>query len=341
MIFVDGSQGEGGGQVLRTSLALAALRGRELRMDNIRARRSQPGLRPQHLTAVRALAAITRAEVSGDAVGSTSLIFRPRGISPGHYTSDVAERRGSAGSVCLIAQTLLPVLIHASQPSKLVLKGGTHVPGSPSAHYLREVFLPALAALGIRATLELRAWGWYPQGGGEIRLSIFPSPRILPITWRTPPLREAFQGLSVAANLPDHVIQRQQQQLSRRLEWPARITAERGGGRGPGSLVFLWGPRAGFASLGARGKPAETVADEAVDAFMKFLSSHAAMDQYLADQLLLYLTLAEGPSIFTTEAVTSHLETNARVIEKFQGKTIQVEGNRGEPGEVTCAGKEK
>jgi len=339
MVVIDGSQGEGGGQILRTSLSLAALLGREVRLENIRAHRPRPGLRPQHLTAVRALAAVTRARVSGAEVGSIRLSFHPRGIFPGHYTFDVAERTGSAGSVCLVAQTLLPVLIHAPRTSVVTLKGGTHVPWSPSAHYLRDVFLPALTAMGITAAMELRATGWYPQGGGEICLTVAPAPALRPITWRTPPRWEEFQGLSAVAHLPEHIMDRQKQRLADRLARPLPIATAQLPGRGQGSLVFVWGPRAGFAALGAKGKPAETVADEAAKAFRDFLASGAAVDLHLADQLCLYLTLASGPCAFTTAAVTSHLVTNVRVIAEFLGEMIQVRGSLGEPGEVQGGGK--
>lgn len=338
MRVLDGSYGEGGGQILRTSLSLAALLCQPVRIENIRARRPKPGLRPQHLTAVRALARITRAAVTGDDIGSTAITFKPQGIFPGDYTFDVAERTGSAGSVTLIAQALLPPLARATGPSELTLKGGTHVPWSPPAHYLSQVFFPALAELGLSVQLKLRRWGWYPQGGGEMRLLIQPTGTLAPVTWTKPPNRRAFRALSAAANLPEHVIERQRRRLAERLDWPVSIDQVQAQSQGKGSLVFLWGPHAGFSALGARGKRAETVADEVADAFVRFRARQAATDLHLADQMVLYLALASGPSVIRTEEITSHLLTNIWVVEQFLGPLFQIRGQLGEPGDISCAG---
>ena len=271
MLHLDGSYGEGGGQILRTSLSLSAMLGAPVRIERIRAGRPKPGLRPQHLTAVRALARITGAEVEGAELHSQELTFKPRAPQPGNYRFDVAEKTGSAGSVTLIAQALLPPLLKCAGPSTLVLRGGTHVPWSPTAHYLMQVFLPALAEMGAQVSLTLERWGWYPRGGGELRLSVNPCP--------------GFQGVDVAhglrsprvsgpfprpRRLPEHVARRQAARLQERLgpELPVELVAA--GGLDPGSLVFIWGPRAGFSALGARGKPAEQVADEAADAYLAF-----------------------------------------------------------------------
>ena len=171
MIRIDGSHGEGGGQILRTALSLSAITGRPICIERIRAGRRQPGLRPQHVTAARATAAICGAELEGDAVGSQTLVFEPQHAPrAGRYVFDVREaaKGGSAGSVTLIFQTLLLPLTLAEGDSQLVLQGGTHVAWSPPFHYLQSVYLPVIARLGINATIELRKWGWYPQGGGEI-----------------------------------------------------------------------------------------------------------------------------------------------------------------------------
>jgi RNA 3'-phosphate cyclase len=339
MQIIDGSHGEGGGQILRTSLSLAALRGQAVRIEKIRAQRSKPGLRPQHLTALKALAAVTQAEVSGDAIGSTSLTFKPHSISSGNYTFDVAQHTPSAGSVTLIAQALLPVLMRAGAPSTLILQGGTHVPWSPPAHYLSEVFLPALQEMGVSVGLELHSWGWYPSGGGEIRLRIQPRQNLSPVTWMKQPEVSQFQGLSAGANLPEHIINRQRQRL--RSRWGDSIAIQElpVSGRGPGTLVFLWGPHAGFSALGKRGKRAEAVADEAAEAFTAFQDRQAAVDKHLADQILLYLALAGGRSEFSTEAITSHLLTNIWVIEQFLGKIFKVRGTLGERGEIQVTGE--
>ena len=338
MLSLDGSYGEGGGQILRTALSLAALTGVSVRIEDIRAKRSKPGIRPQHLTAVQAVARVSQAEVTGAHLGSQTLTFRPRTIHGGHYRFDVAETTGSAGAVTLVAQALLPLLLKAESPTTVILQGGTHVPWSPPAHYLSHVFLPALAAMGAEVGMTLERWGWYPRGGGEVRLTIRGARSLTGVQWPTPAESSAFQALSAAAKLPEHVARRQAARLTGRLEQAVPVTVIPAGGQDPGSLVFLWGPQAGFSALGARGKAAEQVADEAVEAYLAFRASGAACDRHLADQMLIYLALARGPSRLTTEAVTPHLLTNVWVIEQFLGPTFEVRGNPGARGEIFCQG---
>jgi RNA 3'-terminal phosphate cyclase (ATP) len=338
MLHLDGSYGEGGGQILRTALSFSALLEMPVEIDRIRAGRAKPGLRPQHLTAVRALARITQAELAGAEVGSQELTFRPRSARPGHYLFDVAEKTGSAGSVTLIAQALIPPLLWAAGPSTLALKGGTHVPWSPPAHYLQYVFIPVLAQMGAKVDLVLERWGWYPRGGGEIKVTVTPARALSGADWRTPAPGGAFRAMSATSRLPEHVGRRQAQRLKERLGqgFPVELVAATG--LDPGSLVLLWGPGAGFDALGARGKPAERVADEVADAYLAYRQTGAALDPHLADQLALYLARARGPSTFTASQVTSHLLTNLWVIEQFLGPVFQVKGNLGEPGEISCKG---
>jgi RNA 3'-terminal phosphate cyclase (ATP) len=338
MLVLDGSYGEGGGQILRTALSLSALGGQPVRITDIRAHRPQPGLKAQHLTAVRALAQITRAEVAGAELGSRDLIFRPREPRSGSYLFDVAEKTGSAGSVTLLAQALLPVLLRGTGPSALVLRGGTHVLWSPPAHYLLYVFLPALAELGAKVAMTIDRWGWYPRGGGEVRLEIAPAATLKGLDWRRPPEPSSLKAISAASRLPEHVGRRQAGRLKERLGEALPVELLQVSSLDPGSFVMVWEPRAGFAALGARGKPAEQVADEAADACLTFTERRAGVDRHLADQIALFLALAAGPSTISTEAVTSHLLTNVWVIEQFLGPTFQVRGNLGEKGEISCRG---
>jgi|UniRef100_A0A7C5EMH2 RNA 3'-terminal phosphate cyclase (ATP) len=338
MLCLDGSYGEGGGQIVRTSLSLAALLGEAVRITNIRAGREKPGLRAQHLTAVRAVAQVTGGELEGATLGSRDLTFRPRAPRGGNYVFDVGEVIGSAGSVTLVLQTLLPPLLAAREPTTMTLRGGTHVPWSPPVHYIMQVFLPALAELGGRVTLSLNRWGWYPRGGGEIKVTVAPASGFSGQQWLTPPEPAGFRGLSAGCRVPEHVIHRQARRLKERLGKDFPITEVTAEGLDPGSFVFIYGPRAGFHALGARGKPAEQVADEAAAAFDRFKARQAALDRHLADQVVLYLALARGPSAFTTEEVTRHLLTNIWVIEQFLGPTFTVQGNLGEPGLVSCSG---
>ena len=244
MLHLDGSYGEGGGQILRTSLSLSARLGAPVRIESIRAGRPKPGLRPQHLTAVRALARITGAEVEGAELHSQELTFKPRPPKPGNYRFDVAEKAGSAGSVTLIAQALLPPLLKCAGPSTLVLRGGTHVPWSPTAHYLMQVFLPALAEMGAQVSLDLSRWGWYPGEAGSCACSVNPCPGFKGVAWRTAsgalPLSRPFPR---PARLPEHVARRQAARLQERLgpELPvALMHGRRPGPRQPG--VYLGSP---------------------------------------------------------------------------------------------------
>jgi RNA 3'-phosphate cyclase len=338
MLHLDGSYGEGGGQILRTALSLAATLEQPLHITNIRTGRAKPGLRPQHLTAVLALARITQAEVTGGELHSRELTFRPRRAQPGPYLFDVAEKTGSAGSVTLLAQALLPPLLAAGRRSSLTLRGGTHVPWSPPAHYLLHVFLPALAELGAKVEMTLNLWGWYPRGGGEVGLEIHPAPKLTGIEWRTPPEFQAFRALSAVSRLPEHVRRRQGERLKSRLGGELPVDLIPAGGLDSGSMILLYGPRAGFDALGTRGKPAEKVADEAADAFLSFRERQAAVDRHLADQIVLYLARARGPSSFITPEITLHLLTNLWVIEQFLGSTFEVKGEFGERGEIFCSG---
>lgn len=339
MLVLDGSYGEGGGQILRSALSLAALTGQRFCLEHIRAGRPQPGLRPQHLTAVRAVAQITRAELSGAEIGATRLTFSPRGVYPGQYLFDVAEKTGSAGSVCLIAQTILPVLAFASQPTTVILRGGTHVPWSPPAHYLSQVFLPLVAAMGLRAELALKRWGFYPVGGGEMELQI--RPLAAPLQggrWLTAPRKEDFRALSATANLPAAINERQARTLLELLPFLSQVEQLQAPSPGRGTFVWLWAPQAGFSALGAKGKPAEQVATEAAADLQRFLASGAAVDRHLADQLVLYAALAAGETRFTTEAVTQHLLTNIWVIEQFLPVKFSLTGALNAPGEVAVTG---
>jgi len=269
------------------------------------------------------------------------LTFRPRRPQPGHYLFDVAAKTGSAGSVTLLAQALLPPLLAAGQRSSLTLRGGTHVAWSPPAHYLLYVFLPALAQLGAKVEMTLNRWGWYPRGGGEVSLDIHPARNLSGVEWRTPPDYRDFRAISATSRLPEHVARRQAERLKSRLGGDLPVDLVQAGGLDAGSMVLLYGPRAGFDALGARGKPAEKVADEAADAFFVFRDRQAAVDRHLADQIVLYLARARGPSSFITPEITLHLLTNLWVIEQFLGALFEVKGELGEKGEVFCKGEGK
>jgi RNA 3'-phosphate cyclase len=339
MLTLDGSQGEGGGQIVRTALALAAAARRPVRITRLRARRPRPGLQPQHLAVVRALAAVADAEVAGAALDSTEVTFVPRGLRPGEYRIDVGAEKGSAGAVTLVFQAMLLPLALAGGPSRVTLVGGTHVPWSPPFPYLADTFVPAVSEAGVRARVTLRRWGWYPAGGGELLAEVEPAGRARGLAWTTPP-PATIRGLSAVSRLPRSIAERQARRAQERLAGAglaADIAVEEDGtARGPGTIVYLGiQGRAGFSALGRRGVPAEHVADEAVEAYLAFRAGGAAIDEHLADQLVPFLALGREPSELTCAAASSHLRTVAWVAEQML--PVRVAVDPGPPARVRLA----
>lgn len=337
MIEIDGSFGEGGGQILRTSLALSVLTGQEMRITHIRARRQKPGMMAQHLKSVEAAAQVSRAQVEGAAIGSQTLTFRPGEIHAGKYHFEI----GTAGSTSLVLQTVFFPLCRAKGTSTLALSGGTHVPWSPCFEYLDQHWLPYLQRMGYQADLALDQAGFYPPGGGRIRATIQPAVIIEPITLLERGALVRIQGVSVVADLDLDIARRQKLQALRRLEPLCRdtkIITSTVPSPVKGTYLILLvefeGSRACFTALGARGKPAERVADEAVNELLEFLDTGNAIDPYLADQLLLPMALAEGTSQVSTSKVTQHLLTNVEVIRLFMPVKVEITGELDGPGLV-------
>ena len=348
MMVIDGSHGEGGGAVVRGALSLSAVLGEPIRIENIRVKRPNPGLQAQHLTGVRAIAKICRARLRGAELGSRALTFTPRS-SPqsGDYSWDVAEARkgGSAGATSLVFQALLLPLVMADGNSRLFLRGGTHVAWSPPFHYLQMVYLPTLARVGIEADVAIEEWGWYPIGGGVVAAQITGLARaasqIRGLELNERGELRGLSGMSAVSNLPEHIAGRQKRQAEsvlRREGFDPRIEIVDAPSKGRGTALFLLAEfenvRAGFTSLGRKGKPAEKVAEEACAEFLEYYSTGAALDQHLADQLILPMALAQGDSTFTTCRITQHLLTNAWVVEQFLDSRFVVEGREGAPGSV-------
>lgn len=331
-LIIDGSQGEGGGQILRTALSLAAIEGRAIRIEKIRAGRPKPGLAAQHVTCVRAVGTLCRADVAGDEIGSHRLDFAPAAaVQADDYAFDISAARkgGSAGATSLVLQAVLLPLALAQGNSRVSLRGGTHVAWSPPFDYLQQVWLPALAKLGIAAELDLRRSGWYPAGGGEIHAAISSLDpemrgRLRPLVLLDRGPLEGVTGRAIVANLPLHIAQRmaaRARELVKAEGIEAVIDEEIVEAASPGAGLFLTaryqGLACGYSALGERGRRAEQVGEEVTRALLAHWRSGAALDQHLADQILLPLALAEGPSSYSAQAITQHLRSNAFVIERF------------------------
>jgi RNA 3'-terminal phosphate cyclase (ATP) len=340
VITVDGALGEGGGQVLRSSLALSLITGKSFDMIHIRSRRAKPGLMAQHLKAVEAAAAVGTARVEGARLGSQSLIFEPSGMRSGEYHFDI----GTAGSTSLVLQTILLPLSFAREGSSVTIVGGTHVPWSPSFHYLELQWLHYMRKIGFNIRMNLDAAGFYPRGGGLVRAAVQPAAAVSPICLTSRGALKKIRGISGVANLDVSVAERQRLRAYRRLEHalgPVEIEILQLPSPSKGTFLLLLGEfensQCCFSALGARGKSAERVADEAVDGFLEFLATDGAVDYHLADQLILPLALASGASRVRTSRITSHLMTNAEIVKMFLPVSIEMDGQIGHPGSV-CIG---
>jgi RNA 3'-terminal phosphate cyclase (ATP) len=336
----DGSEGEGGGQILRSSLALSLLTGRPFHLRNVRARRSKPGLQPQHLMSVRAAAAIGQAQTQGASLGSKDLVFEPGAVVPGSYRFDI----GTAGATSLVLHTLyLPLALRSKEPSMLTLVGGTHVLASPCFHFLQATWRAHLQQMGLDVNLKMIRPGFYPRGGGIVEATIQPCQELRAVRHGARG-RVSLSGFSAVAGLPEDIAYRQARRAAQRLKtkrlhvdinietWPG------GPGTGIGIIAVTDPAPVLFFGLGARGKPAENVADEAVDQVLAYLEAgNAAVDAHSADQIILPLSLAAGTSSFQASEVTSHLLTNIAVIRQFLEREIQCHGKQGQPGEIHIA----
>ncbi len=320
MIEIDGSEGEGGGQILRYACALSLVTGQGFRINNIRGKRSKPGLMRQHLTAVEAAAAISGAECTGLAIGSDSISFVPGAVVPGEYHFAV----GTAGSTGLVLQGVLIPLLLADGPSRLVIEGGTHAMQAPPFEFLEQVLLPVINRMGPRVEARLIRHGFYPRGGGRIEVDITPAP-LLPVDCLDRGALLGVQARALVAGLPKDIGQRELQALARRLDWAEEqllleaLPAE----QGPGNVLLL---EARFeqgceivSGFGQVGVTAERVGKQAAGRMAGYLESHAFAGPFLADQLLLPFTLAGGGA-FTTVKPSQHSLTAADIIARFTGR---------------------
>ena len=326
MIEIDGSEGEGGGQILRSSLSLAVCTRQPFRITNIRANRAKPGLLRQHLTAVRAVAEICAGELEGAELGARTLTFRPGRLAAGDYSFSI----GTAGSCTLVFQTVLPALLIAGGESRVRITGGTHNPASPPFDFLARSFLPLLGRMGAKVKLDLASHGFYPRGGGEIRAHITPGPRLEALDLR---VRGAWvRGFAEAyvAAIPAHVAHRELEVIGRTLGWQRDQLLLRAlpNDVGPGNTVTITleyeNVTEVFTGFGEKGVRAETVAEQAAIPAREYLAGSAPVGEYLADQLLLPMALGDGGSFVTSQA-TPHLRSNIEVIERFTARRFVIE----------------
>jgi len=319
MIDIDGSQGEGGGQVLRTSLGLSMVTGKPFRIRNVRAGRKKPGLLRQHLTAATAAARICSARIVGAELGSKDLVFEPGPVTPGKYHFAV----GTAGSATLVLQAVLPALLRAGGPTALALEGGTHNPFAPPYPFLALSYLPVLNRMGARVNAELLRPGFYPAGGGKLAVRVEPVNELQPLRLDERGAVRSIRATILIAHLPANSIgPRERAVLLRELDLrehaveikPCDTSA------GPGNVVYVTveceNMTAVFSAFGARGRSSESVAGDAAAQVRAYLESGVPVDEHLADQLLIPMALA-GAGGFTTVAPSSHTQTNIRVIEQF------------------------
>lgn len=341
MIEIDASFGEGGGQILRSALALSILTGKPMRLAHIRARRPQPGLRPQHLKAIEAAAQISTARLEGALPDSQALCFEPQDLRAGEYAFDI----GTAGSTSLLLQTICLPLCFADTPSRLSLTGGTHVPWSPCYHYLAWQWLPYLEQIGYRVESSLELAGFYPRGGGIMHANIQPARRLRPlrITERGQLLR--IRGLSAVGRLDRSIAMRQCRQALARMDdlaVPLDIEVAELPAASPGTFILLLAEfehsRSCAFALGALHKPAEKVADEAVEELRANIASGGAIDGWLADQLLLPLAFVADKSVLSVSRISQHLLTNAQLLSHFLPVRVEIEGQLGQPGVVRMLG---
>lgn len=320
MIELDGSHGEGGGQLVRLATALSALTGKPLRLAKVRANRARPGLAPQHLAAVQALAGLCDARCAGLELRSTAFSFEPRLRPAG---GDLRVDVGTAGSVTLVLQALVPVLVAARAPSRVVVSGGTDVRNAPTWDYFREVLLRLLGRMDLRARASAACRGYHPRGGGIVAVEVQPAmPR--PVTLAATPDAWRIAGAAHVANLPVSIAERMRDAAALALHSSATIDVQslgRGAAAGTGGAITLWAEHEsgllGAAHVAERGVRAETLGQAVGAELAADMAAGAALDIHGADQALVYMAMANGRSSFTTRAVSGHARTAMWLLEQF------------------------
>lgn len=327
MLAIDGSHGEGGGQIIRTSVALSLVTGKPFHVERARANRAKPGLRQQHLTAVRAAASIGNAEVEGAAVGATEFTFHPGVVTPGDYTFNV----GTAGSTTLVLQTVLPPLMIASAPSVLRFEGGTHNVHAPPYDFLERTFLPLVSRIGPQILIELGRYGFYPPGGGRFDVFIEPVVQHRPLELLKRGRILAQRARALVVNLPASMAERELKVIKEKMglsdEQLQTEISDNAISRGTAVMIEIQSEHLTevFTRIGERGVRAEVIAAQAADEALDYLKTDAPVGEHLADQLLIPLALTGGGS-FATGPLSLHTTTNIEIIKKFLD--VEITANR-------------
>jgi len=348
MLEIDGSLGEGGGSVVRVAIATCSLLRKPARIFNIRVKRPKPGLQPQHLKAVEVLAEMTRAEVKGAEIGSTEIFFRPTKICGGTYRADI----GTAGSTTLILQTIMPPAAFADSKVEIEITGGTDNPMAPPIDFWRNVTLRILERMGYRAKIECLRRGHYPAGGGIVRAEISPVEKLDPINLTEPGKVKRILGIAHCVRLPQQVAQRMAHAAAKRLLKAGysdidikkeTYEPESDPHLAPGAGITLWAETEnmcvlGASALGKPGKPAEKVGEEAATDLIKQIESGGGVDEHLADQVIPYMTIADGRSEIKCSKLTLHTVTNIILMEKIAGVKFEINGELNHPARIAVQG---
>jgi RNA 3'-phosphate cyclase len=320
LLQIDGSYGEGGGQILRYAVALSVLTKKPVEISNIRAKRPNPGIKPQHLTAISCVKTLCNAKVEGLSINSTILRFNPGEIQPGEYKFDI----GTAGSITLVYQACILSLLRTTKPITIKLTGGTDVKWSPPWDYFSHVFLSLLKRVGIEAEARLLKRGYYPKGGGEAVLTINPIQKLRPLKLGEEQDFKEIEGIVHLANLPDHIGRRIRHAALKTFlkeNLKASISIEKTRSFSPGTGITLWSKSShsiiGSTCLGEKGLPAEKIGENAALQILEEMRVRATIDSHAMDQILPYLVLAEGESICRVRELNNHALTNIWLAEKF------------------------
>ena len=331
MLSIDGSYGEGGGQIIRTAVALSVLTDTPITITNIRANRPVPGLRPQHFTAVCCLQAMCQAKIEGLSVGSSTLTFTPRAIIPGSYSFDV----GTAGSITLVFQTCLLSALRSTAPITIRLKGGTDVRWAPSWDYFTRVFLPLICKMGITTEVHLQSRGYYPAGGGDATMTITPAEKLRPFQVVDSQSFSEMHGIINIANLPDHIATRMKHAAMKtalRHHLQAFLQVEATSSASSGTGIVVWSETEetvlGANVLGEKGVSAESVGESAAAQLCNEIMSGATVDRYAIDQLLPYLVYAPKGSACLVRELSNHANTHMWLLKQFFPVTFELAQQR-------------